>query len=141
MKSSQKLAVITEFIIPKVCHFAQGPPTLASLFRTVDSINKAAVKATLHLQLNTPDPSLYASMKDGVIGLMVMYLIARNTIRKLMVRTDEITLISALQTPATAGLEKLCVSTSAAVPWRSKLINFGGQNQQELDQYPPERIV
>lgn len=100
LKPTQKLAIIREFVIPKLAYFLLGLQAVAGQIKTADLMIKAAVKHVLHMHINTPEPALYASLKAGGLDFlefrMSVPVITRKSIQNFITRTEDITLSAAI---------------------------------------------
>lgn len=79
LKPPQKLALIRDFVIPKINYFLQGPRTTAEQLRAADSLIRASLKGVLYLNVHTPDAALYVRVCDGSLGVQEL----RTTIPKI----------------------------------------------------------
>lgn len=129
LKPPQKLALIKEQAVPKMMYYLQGPHTTASQLKTADIMIKNAVKSALHLHVHTPDAALYASTKDGGLGmtelLTVIPKITKERIERLRVHIEDESLAAALDGPIVQSiverLNRLCRPAGHRDLWRERL--------------------
>lgn len=69
LKPDQKLGIIKQFVIPKMLYGLQQPKVTGKLLREADRMVGYHVKRILHLNIHTPNASLYAKIKDGGLGI------------------------------------------------------------------------
>lgn len=69
LKPDQKLNLIKQYVIPKVLYGLQNPKITGRILREADRLIKYRLKRILHLNVHTPDASLYARVRDGGLGI------------------------------------------------------------------------
>lgn len=69
LKPDQKACIIKQFIVPKILYGLQNAKVTSKILRESDRLIKFRFKKYLHLSSHTLDQYLYASIKDGGLGL------------------------------------------------------------------------
>lgn len=126
LKPNQKLAVIKDFVIPKMAYGLQNSKIDGMTLTSVDRQVRAAVKRVLHLQLHTPDAAIHANIRYGGLGVMEtrsqIPLVFKNRLQNLFKYTDDLTLQETLRSKHTtsliARLEKLVGPNTSTNMWR-----------------------
>jgi hypothetical protein len=90
-----------------------------SIVRSMDSLIRTHVKDFLHLPASTPNGLLYASKRDGGLGIPKLEMLSTSTALKqglTLLRTQDESIIALLQNTRYEGrLERL--AKSARIPW------------------------
>lgn len=73
LKPHQRLALLRDFIIPKLMYGLQTSRMTGKTLRDADRFIKASVKSFLHLAKTTPDQFLYPKLRDGELGIMDLW--------------------------------------------------------------------
>lgn len=129
LKPDQKACIVRQYIIPKVLYGLQNAKVTGKVLREADRLIKYRYKRYLHLSSHTPDQYLYASVRDGGLGLTHL----RHSIPHMMhsritnLETEEgdLTLRHALQTGFARALSLRLQQLKGAQPpneyWRSRI--------------------
>ena len=93
LKPEQKVVMVRDHLIPKLHHGLQNPSITAEKLRNIDRLIKMFVKATLQLPVTTNDTFLYASRRDGGLGIQNLRMsipqIYCNRLMRLSIEGDE----------------------------------------------------
>lgn len=129
LKPQQRLALIKDFVIPKLLYGLQNTAVEAQLLTAVDRQIRAAVKRALHLNVHTPDAALHGSIKHGGLGVMDMRsnipYILKKRLLKLRLATDDTALQAALNSEIMlaqhARIERLAGAAPPSQEWRDRI--------------------
>lgn len=128
LKPDQKVSLIRQYLIPRLLYGLQNPRVDKRTLREADRLIKRSIKRTLHLNVHTPDALLYASVRDGGLGLMELsrsvprILLGRLT--RLLEKQDQV-LGAVLQSDSVRGLMSRLSDMAGDIPeatyWRERI--------------------
>lgn len=103
LKPDQKLFILRDHIVPKLLYGLQTPKITGKILRDANRLIKAALKRSIYLAKTTPNQFLYAGLRDGGLGLMVLRRevprISRNRPLRLLEVDDDDQLSFVMQSP------------------------------------------